>query len=183
MLKVTPGTIRQHKEDADEEVEDGEAGENNVENKDEVQIVVEIHHVMQMIIEILNLRVHNMEDQMKRFFIEGDDNGDGVLSFEEFDALLKRIAPTFSDRRILRMFREALTSGDDDGFAIEKSTFAEVCKNHGLVRLIDSQALDEIHDKEQIRAKLHREKLERIKAERLGNIRENTIEESEEDDE
>ena len=163
MLKVAPGTIRQHK-GGDEEEEDGE----DVENKDDVQIVVEMHQTLEMIMEILDLRVHHMEDQMKRYFIEGDDNGDGVLSFEEFDALLKRIAPSFSDRRILRMFREALTSGSDSGFAIEKSTFADVCKAHGLVKLIDSKGLDDIHEKEQDRAKLHREHLERLKEERSG---------------
>ncbi|GMH48833.1 hypothetical protein TL16_g00386 [Triparma laevis f. inornata] len=162
MLKVTPGkSIHQHKV-----VEEDEA--DMAEDKDDVQIVVDIYQTLQMMMEILNLRVHHMEDQLKRYFIEGDDNGDGVLSFEEFDALLKRIAPTFSDRRILRMFRQALCSGPDSSFAIEKSTFADVCKNHGLVKLIDSKELEEIHEEEQQKAKHHKERLERIKEERSG---------------
>ena len=31
-----------------------------------------------------------------------------------------RVAPHFSERRVLRMFREALTSGSEGSFAIEK---------------------------------------------------------------
>ena len=122
MLKMTPGkTIHQHKA---EDLDAGETGSDDedaeVEDKDDVQIVVDMYQTLQMLMEILNLRVHHMEDQLKRYFIEGDDNGDGVLSFDEFDALLKRIAPSFSDRRILRMFREALCSGPDSRWVVSR---------------------------------------------------------------
>ncbi|GMH90704.1 hypothetical protein TrVE_jg5982 [Triparma verrucosa] len=183
MLKVTPGkTIHQHKA---EDLDAGETGSDDedaeVEDKDDVQIVVDMYQTLQMMMEILNLRVHHMEDQLKRYFIEGDDNGDGVLSFDEFDALLKRIAPSFSDRRILRMFREALCSGPDSSFAIEKSTFAAVCKNHGLVNLIDSKELEEIHAEEQVKAKHHKERLERLKEERAQGMKKmERVEEEEE---
>jgi hypothetical protein len=79
----------------------GAEGGGDGENQDskDCQIVVDMYDALELIMEILTLRTHHMEDQLKRFFIEGDDNGDGVLSFEEFDTLLKRIAPQFSERR------------------------------------------------------------------------------------
>lgn len=168
MLKKAPGTGADgrggHGEHQKEMPDDSDASENQDEGealsgRDEVQVVVDLYSTLEMVMEILNLRTQHMEDQLKRFFIEGDDNGDGVLSFEEFDALLKRIAPTFSERRILRMFREALTSGEDDGFAIEKSVFADVCRRHGLVRLVDTEELDKIHENTQANAKLHHERM------------------------
>ena len=129
--------------------------------KDEVQVVVNLYDTLEMIMEILAIRTHNMEDQLKRFFIEGDDNGDGVLSFEEFDALLKRVAPTFSDRRILRMFREALTAGDEDGFSIDKGDFANVCRNHGLVKLIETRSLSGKFEEDQEMARKIKDARER----------------------
>ena len=117
-----------------------EGKQGDVQSED-TQVVVDMYKCLELVMEILSFRTQHMEDQLKRFFIEGDDNGDGVLSFEEFDTLLKRIAPHFSERRILRMFREALMGGEEDGFAIEKSTFAQVCRNHGMVKLIDTEKI------------------------------------------
>ena len=195
MLKKAPGAETDGRGAGDgdhqkESAEDADAPENDDEGeassgRDEVQVVVDLYSTLEMVMEILTLRTQHMEDQLKRFFIEGDDNGDGVLSFEEFDALLKRIAPTFSERRILRMFREALTSGEDDGFAIEKSVFADVCRRHGLVKLVDTEQLDVIHEDAQAKAKLVQERLQAMHEERgvMNAIGEDDEEEGEEEDE
>ena len=116
-----------------------------------------MYDTMALIMEILRIRIHHMSDELKRHFVAGDDNGDGVLSFEEFDSLLHRIAPGFSDRRILRMFREALTGGEENAFAIERGTFAEVCRAHGLVKLVDTEKLEREEEEMQVLEELERE--------------------------
>ena len=64
-------------------------------------------------------------------------NHDSVLSFSEFKDIIKVKAPQYTERRVLRMFREALTMGSEQSFAIEMDTFISVCTRHGLVTLID----------------------------------------------
>lgn len=71
----------------------------------------------------------------RKHFLTGDDNNDGVLSFQEFVDIVNKIAPHFPKRRILKMFREALMFGDDDNRIDEKS-FVHVCKMHGLAQLV-----------------------------------------------
>ncbi|GLE01948.1 hypothetical protein PINS_up010786 [Pythium insidiosum] len=44
--------------------------------------------------------------------------------------------PHFSDRRILRMFREALMGSSDQSFALSMAAFVSVCNDHGLVALL-----------------------------------------------
>jgi Ca2+-binding EF-hand superfamily protein len=46
-----------------------------------------------------------LEDRLKKQFAQGDDNGDGVLSFKEFLQMMTAMAPHFPKRRVLRMFR------------------------------------------------------------------------------
>ena len=100
-------------------------------------VAVDLHVVMELAMEALLIRTQHLQERLKRLFVEGDDNGDGVLSYSEFHGIVSRVAPHFSDRRILRMFREALTAGAESSFAIEKGTFCDVCKAHGLVKLIE----------------------------------------------
>lgn len=42
--------------------------------------------------EVLLLRQHSIEGKLRVLFTEGDDNGDGVLSFEEFNGIIYRWA-------------------------------------------------------------------------------------------
>ena len=102
--------------------------------------MVNLDWLLELMMELLAVRVSRMRSEFRKLFISGDDNGDGELSFQEFMSLIARAAPHFSERRVLRMFREALTSGAEaSSSAIDPSTFAAVCKAHGLVKLIDEQ--------------------------------------------
>ena len=74
--------------------------------------------------------------------MEGDDNQDGVLSFSEFMSIVHNVAPHFTDRRALRMYREALSMGNDDD-SIGPEAFVSICKRHGLVSLIDLREIRE----------------------------------------
>lgn len=42
--------------------------------------------------EVMLLRQNSIEHRLKALFTEGDDNGDGVLSFEEFNKIVGRYA-------------------------------------------------------------------------------------------
>ncbi|CAM9647772.1 unnamed protein product [Phaeothamnion confervicola] len=96
----------------------GNGGEQQ--QKPEVRVAVDMHRALQVVMEALLTRQDTLEHKLRRLFDDGDDNGDGVLSFDEFSAIVRRVAPHFGERRVLRMFREALTSGVDSSYAIEK---------------------------------------------------------------
>lgn len=64
-----------------------------------------------------------------------------MLSFSEFKAIIRTRVPDFSDRRILRMFREALMGGADQSFALSMAAFVVVCSDHGLVSLLPEDRL------------------------------------------
>lgn len=46
--------------------------------------------VIQLVMEVLLLRQNSIEHRLKVLFTEGDDNGDGVLSYEEFNHIVTR---------------------------------------------------------------------------------------------
>lgn len=75
--------------------------------------------------------------------VQGDLNHDCVLTLDEFGAIIRKRKPHFSDRRILRMFREALMGGVDQSFALSMEAFVVVCNDHGLVSLLpDDRMVD-----------------------------------------
>jgi hypothetical protein len=101
-----------------------------------------LDHILQILIEALLFRSEFVEKTLGKIFIDGDTNGDGVLSFREFTDIVSKVAPHFHERRILKMFREALMTGNDDE-TIGPEAFVDVCKKHGLVQLIDVHAYRE----------------------------------------
>jgi hypothetical protein len=83
-----------------------------------------------------------VEKRLAEIFVEGDENKDGVLSFGEFMSIVHSVAPHFTDRRALRMYREALSMGNDDD-SIGPEAFVNICKTHGLVSLVDLREMKE----------------------------------------
>jgi Ca2+-binding EF-hand superfamily protein len=65
--------------------------------------VVDFDKVLQVVMEILRLQQSVITTRLKKLFIEGDDNHDGVLSYDEFTAIINHAAPEFSERRVARM--------------------------------------------------------------------------------
>ena len=55
-----------------------------------------------------------LSDHLKTLFIQGDLNADGVLTLDEFTAILHTVSPGVSDNRIHRMFKAALEETQDD---------------------------------------------------------------------
>ena len=129
-------TLGSKKEEDEKEREQSKSfGEN-------VIFFLNLDHLLQLLIEALLFRSEYIEKTLGKIFIDGDSNGDGVLSFREFTDIVSKVAPHFHERRILKMFREALMSGNDDE-TIGPTAFVDVCKKHGLVQLVDIHAYRE----------------------------------------
>lgn len=43
-----------------------------------------------------------------QIFVKYDDNGDGVLSFEEFENMIDNLEPNLSSEKISNMFNEVI---------------------------------------------------------------------------
>ena len=104
--------------------------------KDRPVMMVDLDGCLRIVVECMLLRTSFVEKRLAEIFVEGDVNGDGVLDFKEFTTIVAVVAPHFNERRIIRMFREALMLGNDDD-SISPKAFVETCKKHGLVQLIN----------------------------------------------
>ncbi|POM72038.1 Hypothetical protein PHPALM_11320 [Phytophthora palmivora] len=100
------------------------------------RIVVDVHKVLKLLMDALEQRREGIKRDLTALFDAGDANHDCVLTLDEFSAIIRQRKPYFSDRRILRMFREALMGGVDQSFALSMEAFVVVCNDHGLVSLL-----------------------------------------------
>ena len=90
-------------------------------------IVASVDSVLDVLVKTLMLRRQQVEENLKRLFTAGDDNGDGVLSYDEFLNIIQAKRPGISERRVLRMFKMALIEGADNSESISRETFVKVC--------------------------------------------------------
>jgi len=110
-------------------------------------VVVDIDTILDVAIGILINRRAQVGDTLRRLFTEGDDNGDGVLSYDEFKAIIRRASPPgddgrpVSDRKVLRIFRDALERCKGS-LSLSRETFVGVCMDHGVMPLVGTHALD-----------------------------------------
>ena len=113
--------------------------------EDDIQYVVDAGSALLVLIDVLLVRQRQVRESLLRKFVEGDDDGDGVLSYGEFHTIVtqKTMAPHFSERKTLKMFQHALTAGTSNSIAIERPSFVEVCREFGLGTLLDMEGLDD----------------------------------------
>lgn len=123
-----------------QELEQQQQQQQREQSKDEEVAMVNLDFALQILCESLQVRLKFVEKYLQGIFVEGDENGDGVLSFKEFTAIVKKVAPHFNERRVLKMFREALMTGSDNE-SIGPLAFVNVCKKHGLIQLVDLHGL------------------------------------------
>lgn len=94
-------------------------------------------------------------------YIQADENCDGVLSFDEFKELIQNVEEAssaagdssaaaaaaadlrkhsadaqYTNRRVVRMYREAQESGGSSG-AITRDGFIRICGKYGFIPFID----------------------------------------------
>lgn len=77
----------------------------------------------------------------KQLFVEGDDNGDGVLEYSEFDAIVHKINPELGREEVVAMFREAIlhpANETEDEDAMCPEAFSSVAYDHGLQNFVES---------------------------------------------
>ena len=108
-----------------------------------------IGHLMNALLE----EDHAEKELLSNLFTVADDNGDGVLTFEEFSNMVRRIDSTHSSQEILHLFKEALMRGTGD--AILPEHFAEIMQRSGLARnmLISEKSTDLTQDIEAVRSR------------------------------
>ncbi|KAI9993469.1 hypothetical protein PInf_015552 [Phytophthora infestans] len=107
------------------------------------RIVADVHKVLKLLMDALEQRHEGIKKDLRELFDSGDVNHDCVLTLDEFSAIIRQRKPHFSDRRILRMFRESLMGGADQSFALSMKAFVVVCNDHGLVSLLpDDRMVD-----------------------------------------
>ena len=75
-------------------------------------ILVNLDATLQIIAEAMLNKSAEVGVRIQQIFVEGDTNSDGVLSFSEFMDIVKKVAPEFHERKILKMYREALMKGE-----------------------------------------------------------------------
>jgi len=69
----------------------------------------------------------------RELFVKGDDNGDGVLEYGEFTAVVLGLYQKFDEHQIMQMFRSALAHPSNKGEdSITPNAFADVCVSKGL---------------------------------------------------
>jgi Ca2+-binding EF-hand superfamily protein len=136
------GFERGKSDDSSVDKDSAEYGESQMKKASVVQqfrediLLVNLDYALQLLIEVLLERSKYVEKSLEQIFVEGDENGDGVLNFKEFTTIVSKVAPHFHERRVLKMYREALMQGDDNE-TITQYAFVTVCKKHGLVQLVD----------------------------------------------
>ena len=75
-----------------------------------------------------------LEDAMRELFTQGDIDGDGVMTFDEFSELVKSIYPECSENKLHRMFKFALKSlNDPESHEITPDAFIKAAHDLGFL--------------------------------------------------
>ncbi|RYH20143.1 hypothetical protein EON65_24455 [archaeon] len=81
------------------------------EDTEKYTLIVDIDYVLLLVSEIWRRKAEQVDTDLKRTFEIGDVNKDNVLSYAEFRTIVQRVYKGCEERKILRMFREALLLG------------------------------------------------------------------------
>ena len=75
----------------------------------------------------------DQEDELQKLFKSADDNGDGVLSMQEFSSLVQRIDTACNARTVRRMFRACGDENMNGDIPMKPHDFARIIR-HALMR-------------------------------------------------
>eukprot|EP00698_Gefionella_okellyi_P005745 TRINITY_DN15206_c0_g1_i1.p1 TRINITY_DN15206_c0_g1~~TRINITY_DN15206_c0_g1_i1.p1 ORF type:complete len:873 (-),score=166.52 TRINITY_DN15206_c0_g1_i1:36-2654(-) len=84
-----------------------------------------------------------MKQRLEALFEASDTNGDNVLSFDEFQAMVHSVDATRSDRAIVRMYRTALLQSRSE--CIDKEIFCELMQENGMSPWTKPFLMDTMH--------------------------------------
>lgn len=106
-------------------------------------LMVDMDYVLLLLIQIIQQRVKYIESTLYKLFIDGDVNHDNVLSYTEFRDIVLQIpnhdGSLCPERKIIRMFRDALSQGQDND-CIGPEAFVDVCKKYQIIDLVSDAA-------------------------------------------
>ena len=78
------------------------------------------------------VELENTKKTLEDMFISADVDSDGILTYDEFSALVWSIKPETSGREMTRLYQDALAnSGNTDSLTPEG--FVKVASDHGLL--------------------------------------------------
>lgn len=107
------------------------------ESKTKKVAVVHVHDVLMSMVKLLQLRKKAVKAKLQKAFVVGDEDGNGVLSFSEFEVIIEKLNSTMPRRQILRLFRSAVTANAGNTLSITPEVFERVCKAHDVLPLVD----------------------------------------------
>ena len=94
---------------------------------------VDLDELLTYLVELWSESYEANVEEMKALWQRADENGDGVLSFSEFSAMIKSYQPETLERRIKVMFRESVQlSGSSGDNKILPENFVAVARKYGL---------------------------------------------------
>lgn len=77
------------------------------------------------------LELENTKRTLESMFISADVDSDGILTYDEFSALVEGIKPETSSREMTRMYQEALQTSHSD--SLKPEDFVKVASDFGLL--------------------------------------------------
>jgi len=95
---------------------------------------IHVDELLERVMESWEVANDDAEETLAALFTEADANGDGVLVYEEFAALVEKVAPAVKPREVKTMFREALVESKS-GSRLNPQAFAITMRAKGHVTI------------------------------------------------
>lgn len=77
------------------------------------------------------VELENTKHTLESMFISADVDSDGILTYDEFSALVWSIKPETSGREMTRLYQDALSNSSSD--SLNPEDFVKVASDHGLL--------------------------------------------------
>ncbi|OQS06797.1 hypothetical protein THRCLA_01184 [Thraustotheca clavata] len=107
----------------------------------------DLHHVYYNLDDIMDCVMSvwyeyqtRVNDELTVLFAQADGDGNGVLTYREFETMIKKIDPTCDDRTIMRIFNMCGEENDQGEHEIKPGDFATVMRTYHASSSKDSNA-------------------------------------------
>ncbi|ETV96634.1 hypothetical protein, variant [Aphanomyces invadans] len=93
-----------------------------------LQMFVNLDDVMDCVMSMWYEYQTNIDKEMTKLFAEADEDGNGVLTYQEFESMIKKVDADCDDRTIMRIFNMCGEENDQGEHEIKPSDFATVMR-------------------------------------------------------
>mmetsp|Transcript_3380 Transcript_3380/g.5998 ORF Transcript_3380/g.5998 Transcript_3380/m.5998 type:complete len:233 (-) Transcript_3380:248-946(-) len=94
-------------------------------------VQVDFDFVLSLVVDCYERESDRSVSFLTDLFHRFDVNQDGVMTFNEWQAMVREIDPKRSNREIMQMFKQALEKSEDSD-TITPETFVRICREHGF---------------------------------------------------